>query len=96
MRGFLEVMSRTGLHLRPEKCEFHKEELKHLELIIGRVRVKMDIDKLTAVQDFSVYHSTFAVRSFIGFVNVYRSFIYNLSGIVFSLTTLSRKCVICG
>lgn len=43
VRKVLEVLSKTGLHLKPEKCEFHKTEVKYLGLIISTEGVKMDL-----------------------------------------------------
>jgi len=38
----LERLTDTGLHLKPEKCEFHKTEVKYRGLIIGADGIKMD------------------------------------------------------
>lgn len=46
----LEKFSGAGLHLKPEKFEFRKEEVKHLVLIIGRGMVMIDTDKMVVVQ----------------------------------------------
>lgn len=46
----------------PEKYKFHKEEIKYLELMIVRGGVKMDLDKVAAVQDYPVPQSTFDVH----------------------------------
>ena len=45
----LEALSKVGLHLQPEKCEFHKTEVKYLGLIISADAVKMDLKKVRAV-----------------------------------------------
>lgn len=37
--------------MKLEKCEFHKEDIRYLELIIGRGGVKMDLDKVAVVKD---------------------------------------------
>lgn len=50
--------------MKPGKREFHKEEVKYLGLIIGIGRVKMDFDKLAAVQNLLVPHCTFNVQLF--------------------------------
>ena len=38
-----------GLHLKPEKCHFHKTEVKYLGLIILANGVRMDLEKVTAI-----------------------------------------------
>ena len=49
MRRVLEALSRAGLHLKPEKCHFHKTEVKYLGLIISGDRVRMDPEKVMAM-----------------------------------------------
>lgn len=75
--------------MKPEKCEFHKEEVRYMRLIIGRGRVRMDPNKVAAVQDWSVPQSTFDVQSFIEFTNLYGHFIRNFSVIVHPQTALT-------
>lgn len=52
VRRVLEVFSGAALHLKPEMCKFHSEEMKYMRLIIRRGAVKMHTDKVTAVQDW--------------------------------------------
>ena len=42
VKKVLEALSKVGLHLKPEKCEFHKMEVKYLGLMILADSVKMD------------------------------------------------------
>ena len=49
VKKVLQVLSKVGLHLKPEKCKFHKMEVKYLGLIISVDRVKMDQKKVNAV-----------------------------------------------
>jgi len=46
----LERMTNTSLHLKPEKYEFHKTEVKYLGLIIGADSIKMDLSKVETVK----------------------------------------------
>jgi hypothetical protein len=45
----LEVLSEAGLHLKPEKCHFHQEEVKYLSFIISISRTKIDPAKVAAI-----------------------------------------------
>jgi hypothetical protein len=45
----LEVLSEAGLHLKPEKCHFHQEEVKYLSFIISISRTKIDPAKVVAI-----------------------------------------------
>ena len=49
VKKVLEALSKVGLHLKPEKYEFHKTEVKYLRLIISADGVKMDPKKVRAV-----------------------------------------------
>jgi hypothetical protein len=41
----LEAFSEAGLHQKPEKCKFYKQEVKYLRFIISTSRTKMDLPK---------------------------------------------------
>jgi hypothetical protein len=47
----LEALSEAGLHLKPEKCEFHYQEVKYLGLIISTNGTKMDPAKVATMQE---------------------------------------------
>ena len=49
VKKVLEALSKVGLHLKAEKYEFHKTEVKYLGLIISADGVKMDLKKVKAV-----------------------------------------------
>lgn len=51
VRSILHPLSGAGLHLKAEKYEFHKEEVRYLRLIIRRVGVKMDPNMVAILQD---------------------------------------------
>ena len=87
----LEHLTDAGLHLKPEKCEFHKTEVKYLGLIIGADGIKMDPSKVETVKAWPPPENVRDVRSFRGFANFYRRFIKGYSKVVESLTRLTRK-----
>ena len=72
VRRVLEALSRAGLHLKPEKCHFHKTEVKYLGLIISANGVRMDPEKVTAVLEWGSPRNLHNVRAFLGFTNFYR------------------------
>jgi len=43
----------SGLYLKPEKCEFHKETVRYLQLIISTKGNSMDEDKVKTVRNWS-------------------------------------------
>jgi hypothetical protein len=51
VKWVLEAFEKVGLYLKLEKCEFHHQEVKYLGLIISTEGIKMDLEKITTIQD---------------------------------------------
>jgi hypothetical protein len=45
----LEALSEAGLHLKPEKCEFHQQQVKYLGFIISTSGTKIDLAKVATI-----------------------------------------------
>jgi len=71
----LEVLAEHKLFLRPEKCEFHRKEIKYLRLVILENKVAMDPVKVAGVCNWPTSENWTDVQAFIGFVNFYYHFI---------------------
>ena len=65
----MEALSRVGLYLKPEKCEFNKTEVKYLGLIISADGVKMDPKKVKAWWS-GVRQKTFMIPGIFEFLQV--------------------------
>ena len=91
VRQVLAALSKFGLHLKPEKCEFHRSEVHYLGLIVSREGVKMDPTKVKAVLEWEPPANLTDVRAFIGFANFYRRFIKDFSKIIAPMVRLTRK-----
>ena len=63
VRHVLQRLSDAGLHLNPKKCEFHQTETTYLGLIIGRNGVRMQPEKVQAIQDWKTPANLTDVRS---------------------------------
>jgi hypothetical protein len=50
VKWVMECLLKAGLYLKPEKCEFHKETVKYLGLIISTKGVSMDTDEVDTVR----------------------------------------------
>jgi len=87
----LERLIDAGLHLKLEKCEFHKTEVKYLGLIIGADGIKMDSFKVETVKAWPPPENLQDVRAFLGFAIFYRRFVKGYSKVVEPLTRLTRK-----
>jgi hypothetical protein len=86
-------LKEAGLYLKPEKCEFHKEEVKYLGLIVGINGIRMDSAKVEAFENWEAPEKLKEVLAFLGFANFYQRFIRNYSRIVQPLTKLTKKLV---
>jgi hypothetical protein len=85
----LEAFEKASLHLKPEKCKFHQQEVKYLGLIIRMEGIKMDPERITAIKDWEAPHNLKDIRVFLGFANFYHIFVRNYSKIVQPLTLLT-------
>ena len=92
-REILESLSKAGIHLKPEKCRFHVQEVDYLGLVITPGGIKMQPSKVSTIQKWESPKSVKQVQEFLGFANFYRRFILNYSGVVAPLTRLTRKDV---
>ena len=93
VRQVLQRLSEAGLHLNPKKCEFHRTETTYLGLVIGREGIRIQPEKIEAVQRWEKPKNLTDVRSFVGFTNFYRRFIHGFSSTVHLLTDVTRKGV---
>jgi len=101
VKWIMERSLKAGLYLKPEKCEFHKETVKYLGLIISTQGVSMDPDKVDTVRNWSQAKKTangrlnnlFEVQQFLGFCNYYRRLIKGYSDVAEPLTRLTEKDV---
>ena len=93
MRLVLERLSAAGIHLKPEKCRFHVQEVDYLGLVITPNSLRMQEEKVATVRNWEDPEHVKDLQSFLGFANFYRRFILNYSKVVSPLTTLTGKNV---
>ncbi len=87
----LECLRKADLRLKPEKCEWHKEEVEFLGFVVGRKGVKMSNKKIQVVKDWPKPTTVKGIQEFLGFVNFNRRFIKDYSKKALPLTKLTRK-----
>ena len=90
-RMVLDRLRRHKLYLKAEKCEFEKEQVEYLGLVISHNRVAMDPAKIAAVAEWPRPKDRREVQSFLGFANFYRRFIEKFSHIARPLFDLTKK-----
>ena len=81
------------MYLKPKKCEFAKEKIKYLGMIISHNSVAMDPVKLKGIKDWPTPTTIKQVRSFLGFGNYYRRFIQKFAHLAQPLNNLLKKDV---
>jgi hypothetical protein len=79
------------LYLKPAKCEFEKQEMEYLGMIIRPGEVRMDTGKVATVRDWPTPTMLKEVRAFIGFANFYRRFIKDFATVACPLHDLTKK-----
>jgi len=88
IKRVLQVLQEYKLFLRPEKCEFCKERIEYLGLVISENEVSMDPVKVAGVREWPTLENKTNVQAFLGFVNFYRRFIWDFSAKARSLFDL--------
>ena len=91
VRKVLERLRDAGLFLKPNKCEFHTQEVEFLGFVIGTEGVRMDSAKVDSVIAWPTPRSPHDIRMFLGLANFYRQFIKNFSQLATPLTRLLKK-----
>jgi len=91
IRWILQVLQKNKLFLRPEKCEFCKEQIGYLGLVISENEVSMDPIKVAGVREWPTPENKTDVQVFLGFVNFYRRFIRDFSAKARPLFDLIRS-----
>jgi len=87
----LEILVEHKLFLHPEKCEFHRKQIKYLGLVISENKMAIDPVKVTKVYNWPTPENQTDVQAFIGFVNFYCRFIQDFSTIARPLFDLTQS-----
>ena len=99
VKWIMQRLLKAGLYLKPEKCEFHRETVRYLGLIISTKGISMDENKVETLQNWGREKKTtngrlnnlFEVQLFLGFCNYYRRFIPRCSEKAEPLTRPTKK-----
>ena len=86
-------MEAQELHLKPEKCQFQKQQIEFLGSVITPKGVDTESGKVKAILEWLPPKNLKGWQQFLGFANYYQTFIEGYSHIVTPLTNLTRKNV---
>jgi len=67
IRRVLQVLQEHKLFFCPEKCEFCKEQIEYLGLVILENKVSMDLVKVMGVREWPTPENKMDVQAFLGF-----------------------------
>ena len=81
LRTVLSVLKESGLTLKLAKCYFMKPEVTYCGYVISKEGVKPMPENVEAVFNAPVPSNVTEVRSFLGMVNYYNTYLKNLATI---------------
>jgi len=91
VKQILEALTKAGLQIKPQKCEFYTNNVAYLGFIITTEGLRMDPAEITTIIEWPIPNKLRDVRSFLGFGNFYRCFIQDYSHLARPLTQLTKK-----
>jgi len=87
----LEAIGKSGMKVKPSKCEFPQNETEYLGFIMGQEGVKTDPIKTQAIWDRKTPKKIKEIQCFLGFCNFSRRFIEGFSRTARPLYARTKK-----
>jgi len=91
VKQVLEALTQAGHQVKPQKCEFHTNNVEYLGFIIITERLRLDPAKITTIIECPIPKKLGDVSSFFGFGNLDRCFIQDYSYLARPLTQLTKN-----
>ena len=89
----LDRLLDANMTLKPSKCHLFQRELLYLGHIVSAEGIKPDPKKIQAILEMPVPVDVTGVRSFLGMIGFYRTYIENFSRIAVPLYNLTKNFV---
>ena len=87
----LQRLKEHEFYVSPKKCEFFKEEMDFLGLLIGKNGIKVNPKKVEILRTWPKPSSITDLSSFLGLLQFFRRFIPNFCEVAAPLTDLTKK-----
>jgi hypothetical protein len=91
LKQTFEKCRRYGISLNPKKSHFSMEEGKLLGHIVSPEGIKIDPERVKAIQQIDIPRNKKSIQSFIGKINFLRRFIPNFAEIIKHITDMLKK-----
>jgi hypothetical protein len=91
LKQTFEKCRRYGISLNPKKSHFAMEEGKLLGHIVSPEGIKIDLERVKAIQLIDILRNKKSIHSFIGKINFLRRFIPNFAEIVKYIIDMLKK-----
>ena len=73
----LKVLAEHKLFLHFKKCEFDKQQIEYLKLVIAQDQVEIDLVKVAETCNWPILYNHTDLQIFLSFVNFYQKFIHS-------------------
>ena len=90
VRWVLDILRKNGLFANLKKCRFHKDEVRFLGYVVSSQGIRMEDERIKAVNNWPEPKSVQDIQVFIGFANFYWQFIRGFSKIAAPLTSMLK------
>ena len=87
----LDRITQAGLKLKPEKCQFFRDEVAFLGHLVSERGIQPNPDNVAKILGWPTSKTVTEVRQLLGMGSYYRRFIKDFSSIVKPLTELTKK-----
>ena len=91
VKNIFQATQKSGMRIKPSKCEFHRKETEYFGFIIIGNGLKADPVKTQAIWDWTTPKTKKEIQFFLGFCNFYRRFIVGFSRTAKPLYECSQK-----